>query len=245
MLLQDTLINNFGYNLPDGIHPVLPEYVDSEFREAYEGLVETTGNLSFLIKDGTVEKAYKASLGVFNKEVVLRNNFVDYPITGDPILVPTAFVYVNTSDRPDDSQLMAEINTADLLELRPAGEGGGSNGLLKVKSGDIPDGVYFIKERKLCTAQDKYGSRQFTAVTLIAEKEVKVLGTRWNVEEKCNDVCPKEPVLEFTSALPATYGRASVEYVTMSGFNKSKPGEARPIVGCRPEARFRDKSVPF
>lgn len=241
MRLQDALIDNYGYPLVDGTHPILPEYIDSEFQEAYEGLTETVGLLNFVIADGAVSKAYKATLGTVEGKAYLRNNHVDYPVDYDVVTVCPAFVYINTPEKPDESTLMVDVKVSDLLPLKEGG--GGSSGLLKVRSGDIPNGTYYIRDRKLCEAQDRYGTRQFTAVTLVAEKEVKVAGTKWDPEEKCNDMV-KETVLEFTTGLPATYSRPSVKYVTMSGFNPKKSGESRPTIGAPPEARFMD-NPPF
>jgi hypothetical protein len=150
--------------------------------------------------------AYRAVLGLSEGKAVLRNNFVDYEVfETDTVTVCKSLVYVNNDIKYAD-ELVVEVAIKDLNELRPLSEGGSSS-LVKVLAKKVPDGKYTLVSKELKELPD----RQFLVVTLATAngKEVKMVGERWNPEEKCADPV-KEAVSSFSTALNARFKRVEV-----------------------------------
>lgn len=208
MTLKYSLTTCLNYNLPNGFHDIETEMLFDEFQEPYEGMVEHVGKLKMKIEDGCVVAAYRAVLGLVGGKPVLRNNFVDYEVfEADTVTVCRSLVYINNEFKYAD-ELMVEVAIKDLNELRPLSEGGGnSSSLIKVTSKKVPDGKYVLVSKEIKELPD----RQFLIATLATAsgKEVKVVGERWNPEEKCADPV-KEAVSSFTTALNARFKRAEV-----------------------------------
>jgi hypothetical protein len=137
---------------------------------------------------------------------VLRNKFVDYEVfETDTVTVCRSLVYINSEIKYAD-ELMVEVAIKDLNELRPLSEGGSSS-LVKVLAKKVPDGKYTLVSKELKELPD----RQFLIVTLATAsgKEIKVVGERWNPEEKCADPV-KEAVTSFSTALNVRFKRVEV-----------------------------------
>jgi hypothetical protein len=236
MYLQDTLKTSF-FNLPDGYHDILPDYIDSEFVEAYEGL---TGSFSppkllqFKVANGTVEAAYKANLGLSADNLpVLRIGREEMPIEDPIVKVPGCFVYVNTADKPPEGELMVTVSVEDLLPLRPISEGEPSN-LQSVRSGYVPDGAYKILSKK--TVPSSYGGT-FVAAVLESAQAVKLVhGQVYDPESKCKvpGYKPGLQVNTFSTTLPGSFARDSVQFVTFEGYT-GKAADSRPKIGARPK----------
>lgn len=207
MSLKYALTTCFNYNLPNGFHDIETEMLFDEFHEAYEGLTEHVGKLKMKIEDGCVVAAYRAVLGLVGGSPFLRNNFVDYEIfEANTVTVCRSLVFINNDFKYAD-ELMTEVAVKDLNELRPLSEGGNSSSLIKVLAKKVPDGKYVLVSKELKELPD----RQFLVVTLATAngKEIKVVGERWNPEEKCADPV-KEAVATFSTALNARFKRVEI-----------------------------------
>lgn len=227
--LKYALVSTFGYNdLADGYHDILPEFVDGEYAEAYDGLTSYVGLLKFKIVSGSVDKAYRAILGLIDGKPVIRNNFQDFPVTPDEsgnVLVCHSLVYISSLVNYPEDMLTFPVKVADLVELQALTEKGG--GLLKVAVKDIPKGTYVLTYSEVKTAGTGTDAREFVVAKLqpISGKEIKLVGTVWDAEEKFAKTT-KQAVLEFSTALNGRFKKVKPGSLIAIENHDGKSGQA-------------------